>query len=96
MTISEATPELNSLMGFAYLAKGKSASEAIEYLEAAVDQAPHDQASRLLLANAYLYVGRLRDAVDAAQSILRLEHKPGIVTDAANEVISEARQRETR
>lgn len=96
LTISEATPELNSLMGFAYLAKGRSTSEAIAYLEAAADEAPHDQASRLLLANAYLYVGRLQDAVDQAESILQFEHDPGLITEAANEVIAEARQRGAR
>ena len=96
LTISEATPELNSLMGFAYLAKGKDPNEAIEYLEAAAQEAPHDQASRLLLANAYLYVGRLRDAIDVAESVLRFEHRPNLVTSAAREVIGEARERGAR
>ncbi len=96
LTISKATPELNSLMGFAYLAKGKDTSEAIEFLEAATEAAPHDQASRLLLANAYLYVGRLNDAIGVAESVLLFEHQPNLVTDAAHEVISEAEQRGTR
>ncbi len=96
LTISEATPELNSLMGFAYLAKGRDPHEAIAFLEAAAAAAPHDQASRLLLANAYLYVGRLSDAVDVAESILRFEHEPGLVTAAAQEVIGAARQRSAR
>jgi len=96
LTISKATPELNSLMGFAYLAKGKDTSEAIEFLEAASAAAPHDQASRLLLANAYLYVGRLDDAIGVAESVLLFEHQPNLVTDAAHEVISEAGQRGAR
>lgn len=96
LTISEATPELNSLMGFAYLAKGEDTSEAIEYLEAAATAAPHDQASRLLLANAYLYVGRFGDAIDVAESVLLFEHQPNLITDAAHEVIGEAQQRSTR
>ena len=93
LTIAEATPELNSLMGFAYLAKGKDPHEAIAYLEAAAAEAPHDQASRLLLANAYLYVGRLDDAVRVAESIMGFEHEPGLITSAAREVIDEARER---
>ena len=93
LTISEATPELNSLMGFAYLAKGRSPHEAIEYLEAAAAEAPHDQASRLLLANAYLYVGRLDDAARVAESVIRFEHEPGLITSAAREVLDEARER---
>ncbi len=93
LTISDATPELNSLMGFAYLAKGRDPFEAIEYLEAAAADAPHDQASRLLLANAYLYVGRLDDAVRVAESVMRFEHEPGLITSAAREVIEEAHTR---
>ena len=93
LTISDATPELNSLMGFAYLAKGRDPHEAIEYLEAAATDAPHDQASRLLLANAYLYVGRLDDAVRVAESVIRFEHEPGLITSAAREVIEEAQTR---
>jgi tetratricopeptide (TPR) repeat protein len=96
LTIAEATPELNSLMGFAYLAKGKDPNEAIEYLELAAREAPHDQASRLLLANAYLYVGRLQDAIDVAESVLRFEHRPNLVTSAARDVIGEARERSAR
>jgi tetratricopeptide (TPR) repeat protein len=93
LTIGEATPELNSLMGFAYLAKGKDPREAIEFLEAAAAEAPHDQASRLLLANAYLYVGRLDDAARVAESVMQFEHEPGLITSAAREVISEVRRR---
>ena len=92
LTISEATPELNSLMGFAYLAKGRDPLEAIEYLEAAAAEAPHDQASRLLLANAYLYVGRLDDAVRVAEAVLLFEHEPGLISGAARDVIAEARE----
>ena len=92
LTIAEATPELNSLMGFAYLAKGRDPEEAIEFLETAAEQAPYDQASRLLLANAYLYVGRPRDAVEVAEAVLRLEHEPSAITTAAHAVISKARR----
>lgn len=92
LTISDATPELNSLMGFAYLAKGTDTLGAIDYLEAAADAAPHDQASRLLLANAYLYVGKYGEAIDAAESILLFEHEPNEITDAAHDVITRARQ----
>ena len=94
LTISEATPELNSLMGFAYLAKGTDTLEAIEYLEAAADAAPHDQASRLLLANAYLYIGRSGDAIDVAESVLLFEHQPNEITEAAHGVIIQAQRYE--
>lgn len=93
LTIAEATPELNSLMGFAYLAKGKDPLEAIEFLEAAAEAAPHDQASRLLLANAYLYIGRPDDAIKVAQAVLSFEHEPGLVSKAANELIERAGRR---
>jgi len=96
LTISDATPELNSLMGFAYLAKGTDTLEAINFLEAAAEAAPHDQASRLLLANAYLYVGRYGDAIDVAESVLLFEHQPNEVTDAAHVVIVQARQKRAR
>lgn len=92
LTIADATPEVNSLMGFAHLAKGGDLDSAIEYLEAAADQAPHDQASRLLLANAYLYNGQVDDAIATAESIVRFEHEPNFVTAAANEIISQARR----
>jgi tetratricopeptide (TPR) repeat protein len=92
LTIAEATPELNSLMGFAYLAKGNDPFEAIEFLEAAADAAPHDQASRLLLANAYLYVGRAGDALNVAEAVLRFEHEPGLVSKAARDVIERAQR----
>jgi Tfp pilus assembly protein PilF len=94
LTISEATPELNSLMGFAYLAKGKDPHDAIEYLEAASAEAPHDQASRLLLANAYLYVGRLEDAVRVAETVLLFEHEPGLISGAARDVIAAAHEQQ--
>jgi tetratricopeptide (TPR) repeat protein len=96
LTISDATPELNSLMGFAYLAKGRDVPGAIDYLEAAADAAPHDQASRLLLANAYLYVARYADAIDVAESVLLFEHQPNDITDAAHDVITEARRKRLR
>ncbi len=90
MTVAEPTPELNSLMGFGYLARGEDPHEAIEYLEAAAAAAPHDQASRLLLANAYLYVGRYDDAIRVAEAVLLFEHAPGLVSGAARDVISAA------
>ena len=93
LRISDATPELNSLMGFAYLAKGNDTLDAIDYLEAAADAAPHDQASRILLANAYLYVGNYGEAIDVAESVLLFEHQPNEITDAAHDVIDEASQR---
>ena len=96
LTISEATPELNSLMGFAYLAKGSNIPGAIDYLEAAANSAPHDQASRLLLANAYLYVARYGDAINVAESVLLFEHEPNEITDAAHDVIVSARQEQVR
>ncbi len=92
LTIREATPELNSLMGFAYLAMDKDVYEAIEYLEAAAAEAPFDQASRLLLANAYLFVGNNRRAIDMAESVLSLEHEPSNVTVAAQALIRKARE----
>jgi len=92
LTIREATPELNSLMGFAYLAMDKDIFEAIEYLEAAADEAPFDQASRLLLANAYLFVGDNARAVEMAESVLSLEHEPSDVSIAAQALIVKARE----
>jgi tetratricopeptide (TPR) repeat protein len=96
LTISGATPELNSLMGFAYLAKGNDPHEAIAYLEAAAAEAPHDQASRLLLANAYLYVGRFEDAIRVADAVLLFEHEPGLISGAARDVIAQARERQAK
>ena len=90
LTIAEATPELNSLMGFAYLARGKDPLQAIAFLETAAEAAPYDQASRLLLANAYLYVGRPKEALRVAEAVLRFEHEPGLVSTAAHEVIERA------
>lgn len=92
LTIKDATPELNSLMGFAYLAMDKDILEAIEYLEAAADEAPFDQASRLLLANAYLFVGENNRAIKMAQSVLSLEHQTSNVTVAAQDLIAKARK----
>ena len=91
LTISDATPEVNSLMGFAHLAKGSDLESAIEHLEAAATEAPHDQASRLLLANAYLFNGQMEQAIATAESVVRFEHAPNFVTAAANEIISQAR-----
>ncbi len=96
LTISEATPELNSLMGLAYLAKGRDVPEAIEYLEAAIEAAPQDQATRMLLARAYLFVFQPDDAIAVAESILRFEHKASPLTDAAREIIHTARQQRER
>lgn len=92
LTIAEATPELNSLMGFAYLADGEDVLEAIEFLEAAAAAAPHDQASRLLLAQAYLFAYQPGDAIKVAESVLRFEHKASPITAAAQEVIRDARE----
>ena len=91
LTINEATPELNSLMGYAHIAKGDrdKIAEAIGYLEAAAESAPHDQASRLLLANAYIFEGRLIEAREVAESVLRFEHEPNAITDAAQQLLSD-------
>ncbi len=93
LTINEATPELNSLMGYAHIAKGDRdrIREAIGYLEAAAEGAPHDQASRLLLANAYIFEGRLHEAAEVAESVLRFEHEPNAITDAAHQLLSDIR-----
>lgn len=93
LTISDATPELNSLMGYAHLAKGDGdrIRTAIGYLEAAAEAAPHDQASRLLLANAYIYEGRFAEAEDVAESVLRFEHESNAITDAAHKLLSDIR-----
>jgi len=92
LTISEATPELNSLMGLAYLAKGEDIHEAIEFLEAAIEAAPQDQSTRLLLARAYLFAFQPEDAIAVAESVLHFEHQQNPVTAAAREVISDARE----
>ena len=92
LTISEATPELNSLMGLAYLAKGEDIHEAIEFLEAAIEAAPQDQSTRLLLARAYLFAFQPEDAIAVAESVLHFEHQQNLVTAAAREVISDARE----
>ena len=93
LTINEATPELNSLMGYAHIAKGDRdrISKAIGYLEAAAEGAPHDQASRLLLANAYIFEGRFAEAEEVAESVLRFEHEPNAITDAAHQLLSDIR-----
>jgi Tfp pilus assembly protein PilF len=97
LTISDATPELNTLMGFAYLAQEKDTGEAIEFLLAATEQSPTDQGSRLLLANAYYLDGNYVMAIDSAESLLSLEHEPNEVTASAREIIrkSERPQRLT-
>ena len=92
LTISEATPELNSLMGLAYLAKGQDLPAAIEYLEAAIEAAPQDQATRMLLARAYLFVFQPDDAIAVAESVLRFEHQANVLTDAAHDVIDDAHE----
>ena len=87
LTISDATPELNALMGFAYMAQGKDIDEAIEYLIAATEQSPTDQPSRLLLASAYLFAKRFHLAINTAESVLRFEHESNEITAAADEII---------
>jgi tetratricopeptide (TPR) repeat protein len=87
LTISDATPELNSLMGFAYLAQEKDIGEAIEFLLAATEQSPTDQGSRLLLANAYYFAGNYAMAIDSAETVLRLQHEPNEVTAGARDII---------
>ena len=83
-------------MGLAYLAKGTNLPGAIDYLEAAAHDAPHDQSSRLLLANAYLFVGRYTDAIAVAESVLLFEHEPSEITDAAHLVIEQVRRQRLR
>ncbi|MCH9693666.1 MAG: tetratricopeptide repeat protein [Gammaproteobacteria bacterium] len=90
LTIKDATPELNSLMGFAYLAQGKDIAEAIDFLRSAAEQSPTDQSSRLLLASAYLLDGNFSAAIDTAESVLSLEHEPGEITSSAREIIDTA------
>jgi len=92
LTISEATPELNSLMGLAYLAKGNDVHKAIEFLEEAIEAAPHDQSSRLLLARAYLFAFQPEDAIAVAESVLHFEHQQSPITAAAHDVISDAQE----
>ena len=98
LTISDATPELNSLMGYAHIAKGDRVriGKAIGYLEAAAEGAPHDQGSRLLLANAYIYEGRFNEAEEVAESVLRFEHEPNAITDAAHRLLSDIRDLKRR
>jgi len=91
LTIRDATPELNSLMGLAYLALGEDLREAVAYLEAASEAVPTDQGSLLLLANAYLFLGRPDRAVEAAHTILGLQHEHGPIAEAAQDVINRAR-----
>ncbi|MDJ0709742.1 MAG: tetratricopeptide repeat protein [Woeseiaceae bacterium] len=94
LTINDATPELNSLMGYAHIAKGERDRivKAIGYLEAAAEGAPHDQASRLLLANAYIFEGRLEEAAEVADSVLRFEHESNAITDAARQLLTDIRE----
>lgn len=96
LTIADATPELNSLMGFAYLARGKDLDEAIEYLQAAAQQSPADQGSLILLANAYLYSGQPEQAIGAARSVLSLAHDTNPLTISAREIIEKASHELTR
>ena len=92
LTIADETPEVNALMGFGYLALGgNDIVKAIDHLEAAEAAAPHDQPTRILLANVYLYMGRIDDAERLAQSALRYEHEPNSITDAAQDILMKAR-----
>lgn len=90
LTISDATPELNTLMGLAFLAQGKDVNEAIAYLQEAVQQSPIDQGSRLLLANAYLHDYQPQRAIEIAESVLRIEHESNATTASARELIGVA------
>lgn len=92
LTISEATPELNTLMGLAYLAQGKDVDEAIEFLQAAGEQSPTDQVSRMLLASAYLFDRRPQLAIEVAESILSIEHENNQTTVSARELIEQAEE----
>ena len=92
LTISVATPELNSLMGLAHLAKGRDLPAAIDYLETAIEAAPQDQATRMLLARAYLFVLQPDEAIAVAESVLRFEHQANVLTDAAHDVINDAHE----
>ncbi len=85
-------------MGYAHIAKGDRdrISKAIGYLEAAAEGAPHDQASRLLLANAYIFEGRFAEAEDVAESVLRFEHEPNAITDAAHQLLTDIRDLQRR
>lgn len=96
LTIAEATPELNSLMGLAYLARGEDVQEAIEFLELAIESAPHDQSSRLLLARAYLFAYQPAEAIAVAESVLHFEHQQNPITAAAHDVISDAQELKDR
>lgn len=90
LTISDATPELNTLMGLAYLAQGKDVGEAIDFLQEAVEQSPIDQGSRLLLASAYLHDYQPQRAIEIAESVLNFEHESNATTASAHELISVA------
>tara|TARA_R110002096_G_scaffold65006_4_gene158316 strand:+ start:41902 stop:43398 length:1497 start_codon:yes stop_codon:yes gene_type:complete len=87
LTISDATPELNTLMGLAFLAQGKDVGEAITFLQEAVQQSPIDQGSRLLLASAYLHDYQPRRAIEIAESVLSFEHESNAATASAHELI---------
>jgi len=90
LTIADATPELNTLLGFAYLAQGKDTDEAIEYLIAATEESPTDQATRMMLAGAYQYAGKYHLAIDTAESVLSFEHDQSEMTVAAQAIIDES------
>ncbi len=90
LTISDATPELSSLMGLAELALGKDPKEAIPWLEDSVEGAPMHQVTRLLLARAYLWNGEYHKASGMARSVLLLEHQQNVITETARELIREA------
>ncbi len=90
LTISDATPELNSLMGYSYLMQGKDIDEAIEFLEAAVRESPIDQSSRLLLATAYMMFRQFEQAIAMAETVLRYEHEASHATATARNIIDEA------
>lgn len=91
LTIGDATPELNSLMGFSHLARGyKEIEDAIPYLMSAIEQSPIDQGSRILLASAYLMDKQPQRAIEVANAMLDYEHEPSDITAAAHDIIKEA------
>ncbi len=89
--LSDPTPELNSLQGYAYLAQGKDVTEAIAYLTDAAAESPADQTSRLMLSNAYIINGEYDAAIKVAESVLRFEHEHNAITESAHRLIEEAR-----
>jgi len=89
LTISDATPELNSLMGFSYLVQGKDIDEAIEFLQAAITASPADQGSRLHLARAYQLSGQYSQALATAETVLSYQHESNSTAAAARKIIDE-------